>query len=192
MQTIIRAAFPAPFDSLSLPQGEAAVLIALRKPDCDLILTQRAAHLNSHAGEVAFPGGRHDPLDASLAVTALRETHEEIGLPPATIELIGMLPARQSRFGIHVVPFVGFVQENTPLSPNPAELASAFEVPLQFFRETSPLLAHEVKYKETRYLMPCFYWQDEIIWGLTARVIINFISHVFGDTIPWPEPRPLD
>lgn len=189
MQSRVRAAFPVPFDSLELPGGQAAVLIAMRDPGCELILTRRAAHLSSHAGEVAFPGGKFDAEDITLAYTALRETHEEVGIPPSAVELIGVMPARQSRFGVNVIPFVGFVGADSPLTPNKAELESVFEVPLQFFLETSPRLAHQVKYLDQNYLMPCFHWQDQIIWGLTARFIVEFVAHVFGGPMAWPEPR---
>lgn len=192
MQSRVRAAFSAPFDSLVLPDGQAAVLIGLREPGCELILTRRASHLNSHAGEVAFPGGKFDSQDGSLAFTVLRETHEEVGIPPSAVELIGMMPSRQSRFGVNVIPFVGFIAPDASLTPNPTELDSVFQVPLQFFVETSPQLAHQVKYRDQHYLMPCFYWQDQIIWGLTARFIVEFVSHVFGSAIEWPEPRLVD
>lgn len=189
MQSRVRAAFPAPFESLELPGGQAAVLIAMRQPGCELILTRRAAHLSSHAGEVAFPGGKFDAEDITLAYTALRETHEEIGIPPGSVELVGVMPARDSRFGVSVVPFVGFVAADATLVPNEAELESVFEVPLQFFLETSPQLAHQVKYRDQEYLMPCFHWQGQIIWGLTARFIVEFVAHVFGNQLTWPEPQ---
>lgn len=191
MQSMVRAAFAAPFESLVLPQGEAAVLIGLRGPECELILTRRADHLNSHAGEVAFPGGRVDPQDASLAITALRETHEEVGVPPSAIELIGLLPSRESRFGVNVIPFVGFVAQDALLTPNPSELAAIFQVPLQFFQDTTPQLAHRVKYQQQEYLMPCFYWQDQVIWGLTAHLVVEFVTQVFGGDVVWPAPRLL-
>lgn len=189
VQSRVRTAFPVPFEHLELPGGQAAVLIAMREPGCELILTLRAAHLSSHAGEVAFPGGKFDAEDITLAYTALRETHEEIGIPPSAIELIGVMPARQSRFGVNVIPFVGFVAADARLTPNDDELASVFEVPLQFFLETSPQLAHQVKYRDQDYLMPCFHWQGQVIWGLTARFIVEFVAHVFGRSMAWPEPR---
>lgn len=192
LQSKVRAVFSEPFDSLVLPGGEAAVLIGLREPSCELILTRRASHLNSHAGEVAFPGGKFDLQDPSLAFTALRETHEEIGIPPAAIELVGMMPSRQSRFGVNVIPFVGFVDASASMTPNQAELDSVFQVPLDFFLETSPRLTHQVKYKQQHYLMPCFHWQDQIIWGLTARFIVEFITRVYDAHIDWPEPKLMD
>lgn len=191
MQSRVRSAFGSPFDRSDLPAGQAAVLIGLREPTCELILTRRAAHLNSHAGEVAFPGGKFDPEDQSLVTTVLRETQEEIGLDASAIELVGMMPSRQSRFGVNVFPFVGFVATDAVCTPNVAELDAVFEVPVQFFLDASPKLEHQVKYQQQTYLFPCFYWQDQTIWGLTAYFIVEFMAHVFEKRIVWPEPRLL-
>ncbi len=99
--------------------ADAAVLIAVtaeREPQ--IILTVRAAHMRSHPGEVAFPGGRRDAADRGLVDTALRESHEEIGLDPRCVEILAAGRQRTSRFGVRVYPFVGVVPADVRLSAN--------------------------------------------------------------------------
>lgn len=106
-----------------------------------VILTKRADHLNSHSGEVSLPGGKWELQDDSLMRTALRETHEEIGMEPHWVDVISTLPVAHTWQGIEVTPYVGIVAENLPLTPNPNELDAIFEVPLSFFWKTD---AHEL------------------------------------------------
>ncbi|HEY7884036.1 MAG TPA: CoA pyrophosphatase, partial [Cellvibrionaceae bacterium] len=119
------------------PEGfhrQAAVLVpivTLANPE--LILTRRAAHLASHAGEIAFPGGRWEPDDQTLLHTALRESHEEIALPPHAVIPLGTLPVYCTRAGVRVTPVVGLVPEQQAFVPQLAELDSIFTVPLHFF-----------------------------------------------------------
>ena len=114
----------------------AAVLVALHGDSSDpqVILTQRAFHLNNHAGEVAFPGGMWDETDTDLLQTALREAHEEIGLLPSLVEPIATLPvAVPKRRSLKVTPFVGLVDGPLNLVAEPGEIGALFDVPLQLF-----------------------------------------------------------
>ncbi len=113
----------------------AAVLIPIVDgPEPSVILTRRAARMDSHAGEVAWPGGKHDPEDGSLETTALRESHEEIGLLPERVTIVTELRPFISKYGLLVTPYVGLVEANVQLKANPAELDSIFQVPLSWLR----------------------------------------------------------
>lgn len=169
---------------------EASVLVpvtdAPREPE--LILTRRAAHMNSHAGEVAFPGGKKDPGDPDLLATALRESHEEIGLPPQRVQVLGQLSPLQSRAGIKVTPWVGLVAPDVALTPSPDELESIFRVPLGFFLETRPQNDHLVTWMGHQYLMPSYRHGDYVIWGLTAYIIVDLLNTVYDAGISLPGP----
>ncbi|HNI37342.1 MAG TPA: CoA pyrophosphatase [Pseudomonadales bacterium] len=97
-------------------RGEAAVLLAFTdEPETQLILTRRADHLKSHRGEVALPGGKIDKTDRDFIATALRESHEEIALPPTAVEVLGELDPMVTRFGVKVVPVVGVTGAMLPM-----------------------------------------------------------------------------
>lgn len=177
---------PAPLEQ-ALP--DAAVLVALtREEQPALILTRRALTMNSHAGEVAFPGGKRDPSDASLLHTALRESEEEIGLAPAAVDVVGALAQVRSRAGIRVTPWVGIVDPAVELVPNPAELDSIFRVPLRFFVDTLPVNDHLVRWMGNEFLMPTWRHGDQVIWGLTAYIIVDLVNTAFDLKLEMPVP----
>lgn len=121
--------------AVALPQDarEAAVLMPLtRSAHPELVLTLRARNLSTHGGEVAFPGGRRDPEDRNLIYTALREAHEEVGLAPSLVEVVGPLSQVVSRHGVKVTPYVGFVPAELEYRANADEIDSIFSVPLEF------------------------------------------------------------
>lgn len=161
-------------------QAQAAVLMAFTDDPAqpELILTRRAAHLSSHAGEVAFPGGKRDPGDSSLLVTALRESHEEIALPAADVDVLGAMPLSLSKMGLQVVPFVGIIPPRIDLRPSADEIDCIFRVPLPFFLEPQPLTFTEREYQGIHYRIPCFDFEGHIIWGLTAFFITDFLNRV--------------
>ncbi len=122
-----------PYNDLPVKLPEAAVLMPfVDQPEPELILTVRAQGLSTHAGQVAFPGGKRDPEDPDLKTTALRESHEEVGLPHHLVEVVGQLSPIPSRFGIKVTPFVGLVRPGFSLVPEPGEIDTIFHVPLNF------------------------------------------------------------
>ncbi len=119
------------FDRRTRP-AEAAVLVALtREAVPRIVLTRRSLQLKQHAGEVSFPGGKREPGDTSNIVVALRESHEEIGLDPFAVHLLGSLPAQRARSGIWVRPIVGLIDPDTPLQAQPDEIDRIFWVSLQ-------------------------------------------------------------
>jgi 8-oxo-dGTP pyrophosphatase MutT (NUDIX family) len=161
---------------------DAAVLIPVvdRAEEATVILTQRAEKLRSHSGQVAFPGGRIDPTDVSAEHAALRETYEEIGLPAASIEVIGRMPDYVTGSGYRIVPVVGVVRPGFELVINEHEVDAAFEVPLSFLmnaanhrRESSVWQERERFY----YTMP---FGDRFIWGATAGIIRTLYERLYA------------
>ncbi len=154
-----------------------AVLLAVtegRRPS-EMILTRRADHLSQHPGEVAFPGGWREPEDATLLDTALRETSEELGVPPERVTTLGRLPMAYTRRTVAVACFVGIVPESTELVVNRSELSSVFRVPLAFFCQDN-LLADDFERRGQRLLVPRFEFEGYDIWGLTASLIASFCA----------------
>ena len=155
----------------------AAVLIpvtnSLSAPK--LILTRRAKHLSTHAGQISFPGGMWEAEDEGLSATALRESHEEIGLKPKDVEMIARFPTRPSRFGVEVTPFLGVIPDSVKLIACADETDEILPVPLEFFVEQKP---ERVDFRETKgvsYRLPSWRYQGEEIWGLTAMIIEDLL-----------------
>ncbi len=169
---------PLPTD----PAHCAAVLIALSGPPDDLqvTLTRRAAHLNTHAGEVALPGGKYDLSDSGLDATALRESQEEIGLPASAVEMLGRLPSMRTRWGRRAVPFVGWVPALPALAPNLAELDRIFHVPLRFLADPRNLLCDEYPQQGAMRRIPRFHYESYAVWGFTASVLMHFCAETLG------------
>lgn len=173
-------------------KADAAVLMAMTKEDIPrLILTQRAAHLKSHAGEVAFPGGKRDNTDSSLIYTALREAQEEIALNPQDVEVVGELGIFTSKIGIKVKPIIGLLDAMPQLTPSPDEIDSIFTVPLDVFLEQKPNYQHKIKYMGISIPVPSFNYQGYVIWGLTGFMIVEFMRRVYDADIDWRWPNPL-
>jgi 8-oxo-dGTP pyrophosphatase MutT (NUDIX family) len=160
----------------------AAVLVPVvdRDPPT-VILTLRTVDLTSHAGQIAFPGGRIEPLDASPLEAALREAEEEIGLDPALVEPLGYLDLYLTFSGFRILPTVARVAPGYVLTLNRAEVAEAFEVPLAF------LMTPENHHRHSRdwngivrhyYAMP---FQERYIWGVTAGILRNLYERLYRD-----------
>ena len=155
---------------------KAAVLLpVLSQPEPAVVLTQRSSNLDSHSGEVAWPGGKHDPDDDSLLTTALRETWEEIGLPPESCNIIAELRPFISKFGLLVTPYVGLIEEPIELNANPDELDAIFKVPLSWLKDDPRTQTDIVsRYGET-HRVPVYHYEGFRIWGLTAMILWEFM-----------------
>ena len=155
----------------------ASVLMPLvaRDDGLTMLLTQRTAHLNDHAGQISLPGGRVDDTDASAIDTALRETEEEIGLHRRHIEVLGTLPDYLTGTGFRVTPVVSLVQPPFDLRADPFEVAEIFEVPLSFLMDGMNHQRRMIELPEgigsrTFYAMP---YDRFFIWGATAGMLRN-------------------
>ncbi|HEX4856849.1 MAG TPA: CoA pyrophosphatase [Limnobacter sp.] len=161
--------------------AEAAVLVplVLHEGGLQVMLTQRTAHLNDHAGQISFPGGRCEPGDGHPIETALRETAEETGLDRKYIEVLGMLPVYQTATNFLVTPVVALVQPGFTLAPDPFEVDEVFQVPLEFLMNAAnhqQRSLHTPIGERTFYAMPydCPVNQKNyFIWGATAAMLRN-------------------
>lgn len=169
---------------------EAAVLIPITNAsESELVFTRRASHMSTHGGEVAFPGGKRDPSDSDLIHTALRESFEEIALPPEAVRIIGQTGSIISRFGLKVTPIVGIIEADTPLRANMAELDRIFKVPLSYFLDKKNLAFNHWKMRNHDYIMPSFYYGEYLIWGLTAVILVEFLNITLDTKIPLSAPH---
>ncbi len=161
----------------------AAVLLpVIERPAGDrgptLLFTRRTENLARHSGQVSFPGGRSEARDLSPVETALRETFEETGIAPQFVTVAGYLDRYLTGTGFDIQPVVGLLGEGFALSPDAAEVAAMFEVPLAFFldpanrrRETRLIAGRERRFY-------AFHYQGHEIWGATAAIIVNLADHL--------------
>ena len=160
----------------------AAVLVGFREGvQPRLVLTVRTAHLQSHAGQVAFPGGRSEPDDGSAVTTALRESEEEIGLDRAQVTPLGYLDCFETISGFCITPVVARIAQEARLYPSPDEVAEVFEVPLDFILEPANLRRYTMEYRGKHRPMVEFVHGGHRIWGATAAMLLNLL-HRMGRT----------
>ena len=158
---------------------QAAVLVPIvMREQPTVLLTERTKHLSNHSGQIAFPGGKADKEDADASATALREAEEEIGLDPALVDVLGVLPHYVTGTAFIITPVIALVQPGFALSPNGYEVADVFEVPLEFLMNPSHHRRHAFEWEGVRrewFSMP---YQDKsaqrFIWGATAGMLRNF------------------
>ncbi|MGE0332098.1 MAG: CoA pyrophosphatase [Ramlibacter sp.] len=157
----------------------AAVLVPIVMRDRPtMLLTERATHLSTHSGQVAFPGGKSDETDKDAAHTALREAQEEVGLDERFVEVVGTLPTYTTGTQFIVTPVVALVQPGHLLTPNAFEVADVFEVPLDFLMNPAHHRHHAFEFAGVRrewLSMPYMDGSTErFIWGATAGMLRNF------------------
>ena len=151
----------------------AAVMITITdRPQPGVILTVRREHLRTHAGQIAFPGGRVDPGEDGIQA-ALREANEELLLDPASVEVIGSLEPYRTVTGYVVTPVLGVVPPDLPLEPNEPEVADWFEAPLSFLLDPANQQSRTALFQGIERHYYEINWNDRRIWGATAAMIIN-------------------
>ena len=153
----------------------AAVLVPLvrREPGITVLLTQRTEDMPSHAGQIAFPGGRKQQEDADAKATALRETEEEVGLSRTFVQVIGAVDPYRTGTGYEITPVVGIVTPGFTIHADPREVADVFEVPLEHFLDevNHQISSRQYQGRERRYYaMP---YGERYIWGATAGMLKN-------------------
>jgi 8-oxo-dGTP pyrophosphatase MutT (NUDIX family) len=158
----------------------AAVLVpVIDRPEPTVLLTLRTADLSSHAGQIAFPGGKIDPSDPSPVAAALREAEEEIGLDRGLVEPIGHLDLFLTFSGFRILPTVARVDPSHRLTLNRSEVDDAFEVPLAFLMDAQNHALHSRDWKgviRRYYAMP---FGERYIWGVTAGILRNLYERVY-------------
>jgi 8-oxo-dGTP pyrophosphatase MutT (NUDIX family) len=147
-----------------------------------VVLTRRRAEMRRHAGEISFPGGRHDPQDSHLSDTALREAEEEIGLPRAQVTLLGELaPTSTFATGYLIHPFIGLIPAGQLWRLSPLEVDAVIELPLQRLRESRTRTRLERRgftFETDAYIV-----DEHLIWGATARIIENLLHRLEAEDL---------
>ena len=157
---------------------QAAVLIAITdRAEPGVILTVRREHLRTHAGQVAFPGGRLDPGEDAIAA-ALREAHEEILLDSAAVDVVAAIEPYQTVTSYVVTPVLGVVPPGLPLEPHEHEVADWFEAPFSFLLDPANQQQRSALFQGRERHYYEIIWNDRRIWGATAAMIINLSSRL--------------
>jgi 8-oxo-dGTP pyrophosphatase MutT (NUDIX family) len=184
---------PAPPDDphdlhlIALQEGtrvtDAAVLVPVvnRADGLRLLFTQRTPHLDAHAGQISFPGGRVEASDSSREETALRETEEEVGLARSAVTLIGRLPEYAIPSGFRITPVVGWVEPPFVVTPDPFEVADIFEVPLEHFLDAANYQRREFHFRGRHRHYLAVPYEGRYIWGATAGMLYTLCRMLASD-----------
>ncbi len=158
----------------------AAVLIALIDDNegLNVLLTKRATHLRHHPGQISFPGGKKEPEDQNSVVTALREAHEEIGLSPNGVNVIGQLHPYQTISGYIVTPIIALISNRETFIKDENEVSEIFQVPLQHFLNTENHLQVTVYHQSKPHQVPFMPYNQYNIWGATAAMLKDLALHL--------------
>jgi 8-oxo-dGTP pyrophosphatase MutT (NUDIX family) len=156
----------------------AAVLIPLlyKNSEWHVLVTQRTHAVVHHKGQISFPGGACDKTDAGVEATALRETYEEIGIPPEAVDVLGALDDFPTISDFCVAPFVGVVPHHFPYRLNAGEVEAVVEVPLSFLCDPAQLRTEQREVRGRAYDLLFWDYGPYTIWGATARMLKNLLD----------------
>lgn len=168
-----KSGFRADKAQLPKPAGVLVPLIDRPHDGVHVILTERSQALRQHAGQVSFPGGRHDEGDPDLVFTALREAHEEIGLLKTDVTVLGSLNSYRTGTGFHITPIVGHVAAHFQPVPDPSEVADVFEVPLEFLMDEANYELRSANWKGKARDFYAMDYDNRFIWGATAGILVG-------------------
>lgn len=196
----VESAAPIAPDRERFRPKRAAVLVCLFEGDAGdlrVILTKRASSLSTHSGEIALPGGKAEEGDKDDGDTATREAKEEIGLDPSLVNVVTVLEPFLSKHFLRVVPVIGILTKKEAFkpAPNPAEVETIFDAPLEMFIKDKNRRAEEREWMGNKYLIHFFDYETEnkkfLIWGLTAGILIRAASVVYQRPPPFLEQNPM-
>jgi len=160
------------------PAGVLIPVIERDATNLSLLLTQRSAELTHHAGQVSFPGGRWEPDDTDIVATALRETHEEVGIAQDDVTVIGYLSPMPTITGYAVTPIIGVVSGDIELRLDRTEVEYSFEVPLPFLMDVGNQKMVDLDLDGRTATMAEYHYEGQRIWGATAFMIQEFIKRL--------------
>lgn len=164
------------------PLRPAGVLVPImrRTDGLSILLTQRAAHLKLHAAQASFPGGRMEAHDSDVRATALRETHEEIGVEPNSVEVIGYLHSMPTITGFAVTPVVGLIDGEVEFEIDRTEVDYTFEVPLDFLLDERNDEMIDRVWEGKKFRLKEFHYDGERVWGATAYMLLAFRQYLLN------------
>ena len=176
-----------PDEPFNQPPVPAAVLIALvrRQGSYSVLYTERSATLRNHSGQIAFPGGKIDATDTDAAAAALREANEEVALPPEEARVIGYLPNYFTGTNYLITPVVAEVLPSRPFQPNPGEVESVFEVPLELLIDEASYLTMRITRAGVEHTTWQIDYEGRRIWGITANLTRRFYDLALAGEHRW-------
>lgn len=156
----------------------AGVLLPLFRKDGSyhILFTRRTDKVKRHKGEISFPGGMYDATDSDLSATALREAHEEVGLKPQDVQLLGALDAVMTMTGFIVSPFVGLIPFPYPFVPSAEEIDEIIILPLVGFLKEGILSEEDWTYQDKTAKVYTYHCGGHVIWGATAKILRQFLN----------------
>ncbi|MCA9791142.1 MAG: CoA pyrophosphatase [Candidatus Eremiobacteraeota bacterium] len=179
----LKAHQPSSVDRNGRRQAGVLVPVVYRQGNYEVVFIRRSAHLRRHAGQIAFPGGVHEPEDADLLATALREGHEEVGLEPKSVTVLGQLDEVWTPTGYTLTPYVGLL-DSTPDRPDRDEVEEILVVGVERLIQPGVFRFQEIQRDGISYRLVFFDLAECTIWGATGRVLQRFLEVGLGWSAP--------